>query len=223
MRYHQGISQQQITMKTVQQIQREMARSLRVSRRRTKHPVILAMIGVTGAGNSAVARELGRLLGWSVIEKNKIRVKLREEGPGFMSASTDRVHDAMLHRVLDAGGNAILDSDFVEREKRRKLERFSRALGARVVYLSLTCDRDVMIERMLRANYNPRHDIFKNSAIAVREHCRRYPWHYRWSPAQGGRYILRRPPVKVFAALDTTDPKRWHKRARLLARRFRRM
>lgn len=210
-------------MKTIQQIQKELVRSLPIRRRRTKQPVVLAMIGITGAGNSTVARELGRKLGWSVIEKNRIRVKLREKGSGFTPATTDRIAYAMLHRALDAGGNAILDSDFVEREKRWKLERFARALGARVVYLSLTCDGDVMIERMLRANYNPRTDIFKSAAVAIREHCRRYPWHYRWSPARGGQYMLRRPPVKVLAALDTTDPAKWKKRLRLFARRLGRM
>ena len=209
--------------KSFEQIKRELVRGVRISRRRTRQPVVLAMVGITGAGNSTVARELGRKLGWSVIEKNKIRVKLREEGPGFTPASADRVHYAMLHRVLDAGGNAILDSDFVEREKRRKLERFARTLGARVVYLSLTCERDVMIERMLRPNYNPRTDIFKSAAVAVREHTRRYPWYYRWSPAEGGRYTLRRPPVKVLATLDTTNPERWKKRVWVLARRLRRM
>lgn len=210
-------------MKTVQQIQNELVRGLSIRRRRTREPVVLAMIGITGAGNSTVARELGRMLGWNVIEKNRIRVKLREEGPGFTPASTGRVHDALLHRVLDAGANAILDSDFVEREKRRKLERFSRTLGARVVYLHLTCDRGVMIERMLRANYNPKTDIFKSAVIAVREHNRRYPWHYRWSPAQGGRYAPRQPAARVLAVLDTTEPEAWRKRLKALAKRLRKM
>lgn len=209
--------------KTREQVKRELVRGLRVSRRRTKQPVILGFIGVTGSGISTIARELGRMLGWSVIEKNRIRVKLREEGPGFSPASTDEIVYAMLAKVMAERGNAILDSDAVEKPKRRRLERFGRRHGARVVYLYLTGDRDVMIERMLRANYNPRTDIFKSAAVAVREHCRRYPWHYRWSPADGGRYTLRRPPVKVLATLDTTDPERWHKRLRVLVRRLRRM
>lgn len=209
--------------KTRELIKRELVRGLRVRRRRTKQPVILGFIGITGSGISTVARELGRMLGWSVIEKNKIRVKLREEGPGFTPASTDRIAYAMLARVMRERGNAILDSDFVEKAKRRRLERFARRVRARVVYLHLTCDRDAMIERMLRASYNPTTDIFKNPAVAVREHCRRYPWHYRWSPAEGGRYTLRRPPVKVLATLDTTNPERWKKRVWVLARRLRRM
>ena len=209
--------------KSFEQIKRELVRGLRVRRRRTKQPVLLGFIGVTGSGFSTIARELGRMLGWSGIEKNKIRVKLREEGPGFTPASTDEIAYAMLAKIMAERGNAILDSDVVEKPKRRRLERFARRHGTRVTYLHVACDRDVMIERMLRANYNPRTDIFKSAAIAVREHCRRLPWHYRWSPAQGGRYVPRKPPVKVFAVLDTTDTEKWRKRLRLIAKRLRRM
>ena len=209
--------------KSFEQIKRELVRGLRVSRRRTKQPVILGFIGVTGSGISTIARELSRRLGWSVIEKNKIRVKLREEGPGFTPASTDEIAYAMLSKIMRERGNAILDSDAAEKPKRRRLERFGRRHGARVVYLYLTGDRDVMIERILRATYNPKTDIFKSAAIAVREHCRRYPWYYRWSPARGGQYVLRKPPVKVLATLDTTNPERWKKRVWVLARRLRRM
>lgn len=209
--------------KTLEQIKRELVRGLKVSRRRTKQPVILAMIGVSGVGISTVARTLAKKLGWSVIEKNRIRVKLRDDGPGFTPASTDRIAYAMLTRVMRERGNAILDSDFVEKPKRKRLERFSRKYGARVVYLNVVCDRDHMIERMLRANYNPKSDIFKSAAIAVREHNRRYPWHYRWSPVQGGQYILHKPPVKVIAALNTTDPEKWKKRLKVLVKRLRRM
>lgn len=209
--------------KSQEQIKKELIRSVRVSHRRTKQPVIIAMIGLTGSGASTIAKALSRILHWSVIEKNKIRVRLREKGPGFTPASTDQIHSAMLRRVLKERGNAILDSDFVEKRKRKKLERSVRRFGARVVYLYVTCERDVMLERMLRANYNPKTDIFGGAAIAVREHCRRYPWHYRWSGAQGGRYVPRKPPVRVLAAIDTTDPLKWKKRLKVIARRLRRM
>ncbi|OHA09512.1 MAG: hypothetical protein A3B37_00810 [Candidatus Sungbacteria bacterium RIFCSPLOWO2_01_FULL_59_16] len=209
--------------KSREQIKRELVRGLRISRRRTKEPVVLAMVGITGAGNSTVARLLAKKLRWSLIEKNKIRVRLREEGPGFTPASTDEIAYAMLTRVMRERGNAILDSDFVEKPKRKRLERFARRFGARVAYLNVVCDRDVMIERMLRAGYNSKSDVFQSAAVAVREHCRRYLWHYRWSEAGGGTYALRRPPVKVLAILDTTNPEKWKKRLRVIAKRLRRM
>lgn len=209
--------------KSAEQIQNELVRGLRVSRRRTKQPVLLATVGISGAGNSTVARALSQRLGWSVIERNRIRVKLREEGRGFTPALTDRITSALLARVMRERGNAILDSDAVEKGKRRKLERFARRFRARVVYVHITCDRDVMLARMLRANYNPMRDIFTSAVVAVREHNRRYPWHYHWSPANGGQYAMRRPPVKVLAAIDTTAPERWKRRLNVLTRRLRRL
>ena len=53
--------------KSREQIKRELVRGLRISRRRTKEPVVLAMVGITGAGNSTVARLLAKKLRWSLI------------------------------------------------------------------------------------------------------------------------------------------------------------
>ena len=207
--------------KSFEQIKKEMVRGARVRRRRTKVPVIVALVGVTGAGASTVAKTLAKLLGWSLIEKNKIRVKLREEGHGFTPSTTDQIHYAMLSKVMKEHGNAILDSDSVEKAKRRKLERFAKRFKAVVKYLHLVCDRDVMLERMIRANYNPKTDIFKSAAIAAREHCRRYPWHYRWGEAEGGKYVPRRLPIKFFAEINTSDSDKWKKKIKRLSKRLR--
>lgn len=209
--------------KTFKEIKSDLIRGTRISRRNAKRPVVLAMIGVSGAGLSSVSRELSRMLHWPVIEKNKIRVRLREEGPGFTPTTTDRIHDAMLDHVLAERGNVVLDSDFVEGSKRKSLERLARHHSAKVVYLHVICDRDVMIQRMLRAGYNPKTDIFKSAAIAVREHSRRWLWHYRWSEAKGGQYLAKRPPVKVVATIDTTQPDKWKRRLNVLVQRLRRM
>ena len=208
---------------TIRQIEQGLVAGLHVKRRRTSEPVVLAMIGLTGSGLSSVARELGSRLGWTVIEKNKIRVELRERGPGFKPVTTDGVFYAMAKRVLAEHGNAILDSDFADRAKRRRLERFVLRWQGRVLYLRVICERDVMLERILRARYDSKHDIFKSAAIAVREHTRRYPWHYRWSTAEGGRYTLRRPPTNIFAEVDTTAERQWKKRLLAVAERLGRL
>jgi len=199
-----------------------MVRGARVKRRRTKTPVILAFIGVSGAGASTLAKAFSKILGWSVVEKNKIRVKLREEGKGFTPQKTDQIHYAMLAKVLKSGGNAICDSDFVEKPKRKKLERFAKKFGARVLYLRLFCDRDVMFSRMLKSKYDPKKDIFKSAAVAVREHSRRLLWHYRWSEANGGSFKPKKLPIKFFAEINTADSKAWQKKVRLLAKRLKR-
>lgn len=205
------------------EIKKEFVRSARISGAKTNNPVVVAMVGVTGSGNSTLARALKTLIGWDAIEKNKIRVALREKGRGFIPQTTDQIHYAMLGKILKNGGNAILDSDFVERPKRKRLERFVKRYHASVLYLRVTCDRDVMIERMLKARYNPKTDIFKSATIAVREHSRRLPWHYRWSGANGGSFLPRRLPIKFFAEMNTTNPGAWKKKMKLVAKRLTKM
>lgn len=201
--------------KSFEQIKKEFVASSRIAGRRTNNPVVVALVGVTGSGNSTISRAVKKQLGWHIIEKNKIRVALREKGRGFNPQNTDQIHYAMLAKILKNGGNAILDSDFAEKAKRGKLEKFVRRFHGRPLYLHLTCDRDVMIGRILKSRYNPKTDIFKNSAIALREHCRRLPWHYRWSEANGGQYLPRKLPIKFFVEIDTTDAKKWPKKLKL--------
>lgn len=210
-------------MLTFDQIQKEFVARAKVSGAKTNNPVVVAIIGITGAGNSTLARALKKLTGWDVIEKNKIRVALREKGRGFTPQTTDQIHYAMLAKILKGRGNAILDSDFAEKNKRKKLERFVRRFRARVLYFHLTCGRDVMLERMLRARYNPETNIFKNAAVALREHSRRLLWHYRWSESGGGTLSPKRFPIKFFAEVDTTRPAVWKKKIRLVAKRLKKL
>ncbi|MFY9462137.1 MAG: AAA family ATPase [Candidatus Sungiibacteriota bacterium] len=209
--------------KSFNQIKDAFIRNAKISGAKTNNPVVVAMVGVTGAGNSTVARALKKLTGWDVVEKNKIRVMLREKGRGFTPQTTDQIYYAVLAKILKGGGNAILDSDFAEKSKRRKLERFARRFRARVLYLHLACDRDVMLERILRARYNPETDIFKSAVVALREHSRRLLWHYRWSEANGGTLSPKRFPVKFFAEIDTTRPAVWKKKIGLVAKRLKKL
>ncbi len=209
--------------RTFKQIKEGFLNQAKAAGRKTNNPVVVAMVGVRGAGNSALARALHKLLGWQVIEKNKIRVALREKGPGFTSENTDEIHYATLGKILKAGGNVILDSDFVEKPKRKKLEKLARKFNAKVFYLHLFSDLDVLIDRMLRGRYDPKTNIFKSSTIAVREFARRLPWHYRWQEGGGGRYVLRQPGVKFLAEIDTTKPAKWKKKIKLVAQQLSKM
>jgi len=198
--------------KSFNQIQEEFLKSARVSGRKTNNPVVVAIVGVIGSGKSTVTKALKKKLGWTTISKDKIRVALREKGRGFTPETTDQIHYAMLGKVLRAGGNAILDSDFADKKKRKKLERFAKNFRAGVVYIRLICDRDIMIERIVHSRYNPKTDMFKNVVIALREHARRLPWHYRWTESNGGQFVLKKLPIKFLAEIDTTDPRKWQKK-----------
>jgi len=210
-------------MKTFEEIKKKFVGAVKVSGAKTNNSVVVAMVGVTGSGNSTISRALKSRLGWDIIEKNKIRVALREKGRGFNPQNTDQIHYAMLAKILKAGGNAILDSDFVQKQKRQKLEKFVKGFNGCVVYVHLTCERDVMIERILKSRHNSKTDIFKTTAIAVREHCRRYPWHFRWSEANGGQYLPKKLPIKFLAEIDTTNSRIWNKKIKQTAEKLKRM
>jgi len=47
--------------KTFEQIKSEMVRGARVKKRRTKTPVVLALVGVSGAGASTLAKRFRKL------------------------------------------------------------------------------------------------------------------------------------------------------------------
>lgn len=209
--------------KSFRQIKEMFVAGAKVSGVKTNNPVIVALVGVSGVGNSTIAREFRRHLGWHVIEKNKIRVELREKGLRFTPQNTDEIAYAMLGNILENGGNALLDSDFVEKNKRRKLQKFAQRFRARVLYLRLKCDEDVVLARILHGRYIPRKDIFKNAAIALREHMRRLQWHYRWSEAHGGRYMPRHLGISFFTEIDTAKPGVWNKKVRLAAQKMKRL
>ncbi|MEK7566824.1 MAG: AAA family ATPase [Patescibacteria group bacterium] len=187
-----------------------------------KYKILLTLVGVTGSGKSTIAKALAKTLGWKIIEKDAIRIKLREEGHGFTPEKTDRIFYALINNAVSSGKNVILNSDFAEKNKKGALEKLARKNGARVFYLRLVCDRDIMLERIINAKYGNK-TMFKSTAIALREHCRRYPWHYKWSKTHGGSYTLRKLPIKFLAEIDTTIPAKWKKSVRAVAKRLRRL
>ncbi|MEK7503050.1 MAG: hypothetical protein AAB556_01235 [Patescibacteria group bacterium] len=131
---------------------------------------------------------------------------LREKGRGFNPQNVNEIVSAMVVKILKRGGNVILDSDFADGKKRKSLEKSARKFRAKVVYLRAFCDRDIMLGRLL-----------KNSAVAIREHLRRYPWHYNWSKADGGKYFLKKFGVKFLAEIDTAKSSVWKKKLKIVA------
>ena len=208
--------------KSFKDIKEEFVSGARVTGVKTANPVIVAIVGAIGSGKSTIARELKKRLGWAVISRDKIRVMLREKGRGFTQQKVDEINFAMLAKILKNGGNAILDADAVIRVKRKKFEKFAGKFRVKVVYVRLTCDTDIMLGRILHSRYNPQTDLFKNAVIALREHTRRLPWHYRWSEANGGQWVLRALPIKFLAEIDTAEPRKWKKAVRNVIKKLRR-
>lgn len=194
-------------------------------RRAAKKPVIIAIVGLVGSGKSSVAKYLAKLIGAKVISANAIRVALRKQNKGY-----GRVRIIVEQEALSAikkGKNIILDSDFSDSAKRRGLETKAKK-AAKIVYIRTYSNRDIIIGRLLNARYTP-NDLYggastdwpgknKGAVVALREMLRRTPHHYKWSVVGGGKFELRKLPIKFLAEIDTG--KNWQQKVRQAAKKL---
>ncbi len=202
----------------IREIEGRFIASLAATKRPTRKPIIVAMVGLVGSGRSLVARALAPFIGAAVISADEIRLELRKRGQGYgaVRAICERAALAAVKR----GGNVILDSDFVDPKKRRSLERNAKKAEAKVAYLRAFCDPDVFIGRLATAKYPPQSffggahsswsGVKRGAVVALREMWRRTPHHYQWSEGGGGRFSLKRLRIPFIAEIDTTGNWRKH-------------
>lgn len=158
---------------------------LDVVKGKTEKPVVVAFIGLVGSGKSSLAQELAKQIGATVIEGDDIRVELRKQKERFEKARATAENVAV--EVMKQGGNVILDSDFVDANKRASIREKARKVGANFVFVRIHCDIDVMVGRALTAPYSA-DDFFggasskwdgspesKGAVVKVREMWRRTP------------------------------------------------
>lgn len=204
---------------------------LAIAKRLTERPVIVACLGLVGSGKSTVARELARLIGGTIVEGDAIRVELRKRGETYDRARAI-AEDAALE-VVKQGGNAVLDSDFVDDKKRASIREKARQAGIRLVFIRTLCDIDVMVGRVLAATYKNSPDDFfggasspwkgsgqsRGAAVKVREMLRRAPQHYRWVNEIGGTWIPKKFSFAILATIDTADEK-WKRNVEKCAKKL---
>lgn len=204
-----------------QKAKENFIKTLDVKNRKTKKPIIVALVGLVGSGKSSVAKKLAELIGAIVIEGDAIRVKLRELKEKYEKARTI-AEDAAL-KVVKEGGNVILDSDFVDPKKRASIRQKARKAGVKLVFIRIHCDIGVMQGRIFTEKHEDRVEDFfggasflwngdktiKGAIVKDHEMHRRTPHHYRWVNKGGGKWILRKFSFSVFATIDTTDEKKW--------------
>lgn len=195
--------------------------TLNVTKRKTGKPIIVALLGLVGSGKSSVSRELAKYIGANVIEGDDIRIELRKMRERFERARA--IAENIAFKVIQQGGNVILDSDFVDAKKRASIREKARLAGVRLVFIRTYCDLDVAVGRILTAGYGSTEDDFfvgtpsewkgseqsKGAVVKIREMWRRTPNHYRWFNKAGGRWILRTFPVTFFEEINTTHETKW--------------
>ena len=198
--------------KTFQEIQKEFLDGLKIQKRKTKTPIIIGMIGAVGSGRSSVSKEIEKLIGFTHIEKNYIRVFLREYGPGFNQKTTNQIVAKAVEKVIKEGGNAIIDSDFSEAEKRERLEKEAKKLKAKVFYLRTFTERDTLFKRLIKAKYDSKKTLFRTPEEAVREMWRQDAKHYTSSKNRGRGWTKNLKKFrlkKMLGEIDTTDENKW--------------
>ena len=183
--------------------------ALNIRKRRTKKPVIVAVIGLVGSGKSSVAQELARHIGATVINGDDVRLSLRKQNERYEQARAIAENAAL--EVVKRGGSAILDSDFIDPKKRAGILEKARAAGVRLVFICTYADFDVMVGRALTADYRNSVDDFfggassqwkgsgqsKGAVVKIREMWRRTPHHYRWVNKGGGQWKIKNPPCEL--------------------------
>lgn len=191
---------------------------LKVAPRKTKRPVIVALVGLVGSGKSFVARKLAETISATVVEGDKIRVCLRKEGERYEGAR--KIAENAVSEIIK-GGNAVIDSDHINSAKRASLREKARQAGAKLIFVRTCADYDMMTGRAIAASYQKSEDDFFGGAglkskwqgdfgaatVKIREMWRRTPHHYRWVNKGGGKWVLKKLPFSVFAEIDTTGEK----------------
>lgn len=196
-------------------------------RRETKNPVIIAMIGLTGSGKGTVARELAKYFPANIISNDDIRIRLRNAGLSYDHVRV--IAEQTARSILERGGNVIMDSDFIDAEKRATLLAIAEKYAAKVLFIRTYANRDVVLKRLLTKEY-PKEGFFggaktdngeyEGAVVALRELWRRTPRHYDWKEDGGGTWTLKKLPIELFADIDTTDETTWKAEVAELAKRI---
>lgn len=193
--------------------------------RKTKKPVIVAMIGLVGSGKSSVAKEIAGLIRANIVNGDEIRVLLRKEGEKY--EGTRKIAENAALEIIKRGGNVIMDSDHVDAKKRASLRAKAKQAKVKLVFIR-TYSEDggqpgisgFTLDTMIGRNMTGAYDEFfgeaktpwqgnkqeKAAVVKLREMIRRLPHHYRWENKGGGKWVIKNPPCPVIADINTADP-----------------
>ncbi len=119
-------------------------------------PVLAALRGMRGIGKSALAREVGRELGWPLLDKDDIKAVVYGRTQVADEVSYDLLF-RLARRQLQQGLNVLVDSPLMHRGLYELASRTAREAGGRLVVLDCVLTDESEHRRRLdgRATNNP--------------------------------------------------------------------
>lgn len=206
-------------------------KELKITKRKTKRPVIIAIIGLVGSGKSTISKALAPLIGATVIEGDRIHFLIRKNKE-VLDGNKAKISREGIKKVIKGGGNVVLDTDYSQVEKQKKLKDLGASLGAKVIFVrTFVTNQDIIFGRIISAKYSNK-DLFGSArndfggSIQLRgmikkagEVWRRTPRHFFWNGKNGGSWIPRRING-CFQEVNTENEKSWKLKVKKLARKI---
>jgi len=198
---------------------------LKVSKPKTKKPVVVGLIGLVGSGKTLVATALAKELGATVISADEVRIVLRKKQLGYGRIET--IVLGLTESVLARGGSVVVDSDFASADKRNRFKKSAKDGGAEIYFVrTVKKDVDTMIGIAMTRRYGKEDGFFvgasttwkgkdRAAVVKLREMWRRIPHHYLWSKDGGGQWI-QKTIQNVYATVDTSNSKSVLKQVRAI-------
>jgi len=204
---------------------------LKVKSRKTKKVIVVAMVGLVGSGKSSVAAELAKTIGATVINRNYLGMMLRRAKTS--QDNTRTIIEQLVLHIIGQNGNVVLDSDYIDLDKRKSLKNSLQKTSVQIVYVRTIADRDIMLGRIVTnslsdedidffgeasSNWKGTKDI-KAKIVKLRELRRRTPRHYNWLDKSGGIWEPKKLNFKHHT-FDTSNPVSLKKQIQTITKQF---
>ena len=184
--------------------------------------VLVAIVGLTGSGKSHMARLLARLIGAVVVCADDISVQLTNHGAGY--DNTWLIAENSAAKTTANGRNVIIDSDFVDKNKRESLKILAKEIDATLIFIRTICDFDIMSQRIRENDPDNFFNFAKSTSkakdhgkdVKFREMARRILLHYDWTAEGGGKLTPKNMHFLTYAPIDM-GADNWEESVHLLA------
>jgi len=173
---------------------REYVQTLEIFRRTTARPVCIATVGPVGSGKTSVCRAVCDQLPATLVSCDSIKLLIGQTRGMFRKDSHRDIALHALSHIINCGGNAALDNDNVEPEKRRQISNIMKMLHGVPIFVHITTNLDTIIGRIIDEKYTGG-SIFGNTECSyegdyqtraattrLQALLHRLPQHYAWSP-----------------------------------------